>query len=114
MAVLPVYQKKGIGSNLIEEDLKRALQLKFNAVFVLGYRNYYPKFGLKCSSKRKINPPIEVLADEFMAIELSDGWLNDKSGIVEFTREYYDSTYSNINKYIEQKDELMSTAAVNL
>ena len=45
LAVLPEYQKQGIGSKLIEEGHKIAKKLGYHYSIVLGSENYYPKFG---------------------------------------------------------------------
>ena len=45
LAVIPDYQGKGIGANLIKKGLELLRILGSEAVFVLGHENYYPKFG---------------------------------------------------------------------
>jgi len=45
VAVLPEYQKRGIGSALINESLKRARELGIDYVILLGHTTYYPRFG---------------------------------------------------------------------
>ncbi len=44
MAVLPEFQNHQIGSALVRAGLKKAKDLKFKSVIVLGHKNYYPKF----------------------------------------------------------------------
>ena len=45
MAVLPEYQRKGVGSKLVEMGLDECLKKDCKAVVVLGYPEYYPRFG---------------------------------------------------------------------
>jgi putative acetyltransferase len=45
MAVIPEYQKQGIGGFLIKEGLKRLKCMGTKMVFVLGHMEYYPKYG---------------------------------------------------------------------
>lgn len=45
LAVLPEYQKQGIGGLLINEGLKKLKEMGSEMVFVLGHTEYYPKFG---------------------------------------------------------------------
>ena len=45
LAVIPEYQKQGIGGQLIKEGLRRLTELGTEMVFVLGHMDYYPKFG---------------------------------------------------------------------
>jgi predicted N-acetyltransferase YhbS len=47
VAVLPEFQKKGIGSKLIKEGLKRAKKEGYGLVFLIGHPDYYPKFGFQ-------------------------------------------------------------------
>jgi predicted N-acetyltransferase YhbS len=91
MAVTPDYQKKGVGGKLVREGLHKATQLNFKAVVVLGHPEYYPKCGFEPASKWKIKPPIEVPDEAFMLIEISEGWLKDKPGVIQFPVEYYDA-----------------------
>lgn len=85
MAVLPAYQKKGIGSALIQEGLKRARAMGFPSVIVLGHKDYYPKFGFEKASKWGIKCPFEVPEESFMARELFTGALDAKPGIVRYS-----------------------------
>ncbi len=89
IAVLPEFQRKGIGKKLVIQGLKKSEALGFKAVVVLGHPEYYPKFGFNRASKWNIKPPIKVPDEAFMAIELVDGWLNDKAGLIEYPAEYY-------------------------
>ncbi len=45
VAVLPDFQRQGIGSALIREGLERARHDGWEAVFVLGDAGYYSRFG---------------------------------------------------------------------
>ncbi|HLU93421.1 MAG TPA: N-acetyltransferase [Membranihabitans sp.] len=47
VSVLPEYQGKGIGGTLIQEAHKRARELDYQSIVLLGHENYYPKFGYK-------------------------------------------------------------------
>jgi predicted N-acetyltransferase YhbS len=88
MAVLPTYQNQGIGAKLIKEGLKKARKLGFDSVIVLGHKNYYPRFGFERASRWNIKCPFEVPDEAFMAIELNVGALKERSGIVEYPREF--------------------------
>lgn len=47
LAVKPAFQKQGIGSKLMKEGLKRALDLGYGVVLLIGHPSYYPRFGFK-------------------------------------------------------------------
>ena len=88
MSVLPEYQKKGIGGKLINEGLKLAKDIGFRSVIVVGHPEYYPKFGFSKASKWSIKVPFEVPDEVFMALEVVEGELKDKSGIIEYPTEF--------------------------
>lgn len=54
VAVLPGFQKKGIGSELITQGLQTCMRRGYHSVTVLGHPEYYPKFGFKKADKWRI------------------------------------------------------------
>ena len=88
MAVLPKYQKKGIGGKLIDKGLDIATKLNFKSVIVLGHEHYYPKFGFVPTVKWNIKSPFEVPDNVFMGIELVKNGLKNVSGIVKYPKEF--------------------------
>jgi predicted N-acetyltransferase YhbS len=88
VAVLPEYQNKGIGGELIWQGLKRATELGFDSVIVLGHENFYPRFGFERASKWNIQCPFRVPDENFMAIELITDGLTGKSGDVSYPQEF--------------------------
>jgi putative acetyltransferase len=92
MAVLPEYQRQGIGKKLVIEGLNKSKKRGYKAVIVLGHPDYYPKFRFERASKWNIKLPIEDVPDEAsMAIELEEGFLKDKAGLIEYPTEYCDA-----------------------
>lgn len=90
LAVLPNYQKSGIGSKLIIESHKRAKELEYSSVIVLGHPDYYPRFGYQPASRWGIKAPFEVPDESFMAIELIENGLKDVSGTVNYAKEFFE------------------------
>lgn len=72
LAVLPEYQRKGVGSKLIAEGQKKAAKLNYDYSIVLGSNKYYPKFGYIPASKYNIKAPFEVDDELFMAVKLRE------------------------------------------
>ena len=91
MAVHPDFQKKGIGSKLVIEGLKKAMEAGYESVIVVGHPNYYPRFGFKPASNWNIKLPIEIPDEVFMVVELKPDGLKNCSGIVEYPKEYEDA-----------------------
>lgn len=88
MAVMPDLQKQGIGSALINKGMKRAKDMGFDSIIVLGHSEYYPRFGFLRASKWNIKCPFEVPDEAFMAIELTEKVLDGKAGTVEYPDEF--------------------------
>ena len=91
MAVAPEHQRKGIGSALVRAGLERCRELGFSAVVVLGYPEYYPRFGFLPSRRFGIDSAYAVPDEAFMVLELQNGSLNGKSGRVQ-----YHAAFSNV------------------
>lgn len=80
MAVLPARQRKGIGTELVREGLKRCQSQGFDAVVVLGHPEYYPRFGFAPASRFGISCEYDVPDEVFMLLELKPGALHGISG----------------------------------
>lgn len=87
LAVLPEYQKQGIGSKLIEEGHRIAKELGYHYSVVLGSEKYYTKFGYIPAIKFGIKAPFDVPNENFMAIKLNDTNTEIK-GIVKYAKEF--------------------------
>lgn len=88
IAVLPQYQKRQVGSQLISYGLIKAKELGHKSVIVLGHEHYYPKFGFVAAEKWKIKAPFDVPVNVFMGIELVKDGLNGVTGTVQYPKEF--------------------------
>jgi putative acetyltransferase len=88
VAVLPNYQRQGIGSLLIREGLKECGRSGFHAVVVLGYPDFYPRFGFVPASSKSLGCEYDVPDEAFMVLELESGALQDCSGTVKYRSEF--------------------------
>jgi predicted N-acetyltransferase YhbS len=88
MAVVPKLQKQGIGGKLVNAGLEIAQKLGFESVIVVGYHEYYPRFGFVKASKWGIKCPFEVPDEAFMAVELVKDSLKGKAGMVQYPKEF--------------------------
>jgi putative acetyltransferase len=87
MAVLPDFQRQGIGTALVKEGVRRCREMGFDAVVVLGHPEYYPRFGFTKASTLGLTNEYE--ADEaFMVLELQSGSLKEVQGLVRYAREF--------------------------
>jgi putative acetyltransferase len=84
VAVIPKYQRKGIGAALIKAGLEMSKRLGYGAVIVLGHPEYYPRFGFRPSVLYDITCEYDVPEDAFMVIELHPGYLDGSSGVIKY------------------------------
>lgn len=88
LAVLPHYQNKGIGSELVTAGLKACKLLGHDVVVVLGHAHYYPRFGFVPASRLGIRSEYDVADDVFMVAELTKGALRGRKGLVKYHPEF--------------------------
>ena len=53
LAVIPAYQRQGIGEQLIEAGLDKLRQQGSRLAFVLGHKDYYPRYGFRPDAAAK-------------------------------------------------------------
>ncbi|MGN4425066.1 GNAT family N-acetyltransferase [Bacillus cereus group sp. MYBK30-1] len=88
VSVAPSHQKKGIGGKLIAAAIEKAKELGYGSVVVLGYQEYYPRFGFKKASDWNIKAPFEVPDEVFMAMELRENALQGVEGVVQYSEAF--------------------------
>jgi putative acetyltransferase len=88
VAVLPNYQRQGIGTLLIREGLKECGRSGFHAVVVLGHPDFYPRFGFIPASRKGLGCEYDVPDEAFMVLELESAALQDCSGTVKYRSEF--------------------------
>ncbi len=88
MAVLPSFQRKGIGSALVRRGLEEARSLGHLVVIVVGHPDYYPRFGFVPAQPLGILPPFEVPNEAFLVLELQPGALRGIQGLVRYPPEF--------------------------
>jgi putative acetyltransferase len=88
IAVLPEYQRQGIGGQLARACLEECRNLGHEIVVVLGHPTYYPRFGFVPAKPKGISCEFEVAAEAFMVLELREGALAGRGGIMRFQPEF--------------------------
>ncbi len=84
MAVLPAWQRRGVGSALVRAGLDACRRLGHRIIIVLGHAEYYPRFGFRPAAPLGIRAPWNVPDEVFMALELAPGALEGVSGMVRY------------------------------
>ena len=88
MAVLPKYQKQGIGSELVRAGISKLKNRRCPFVLVLGHAEYYPRFGFEPASLYGIRSQWEVPDEAFMMLVLSEAEMKGISGVAKYRQEF--------------------------
>lgn len=84
LAIIPEYQKQGIGGKLIEEGLGHLKEMGVDLVFVLGHSEYYPRHGfIPDAGRLGFEEPYSIpekYADAWMLQELRHGVIGNFRG----------------------------------
>jgi putative acetyltransferase len=90
LAVMPAFQRLGVGSALVSAGLERCRMERHAGVLVLGEPAYYGRVGFVAGSRFGLKCPFPVLEEAFMAIELEPGAFAQVSGVVLYGHEFDD------------------------
>lgn len=92
MAVLPEFQRQGIGSALVKRGLAEAGRAGHKIVIVVGHPEYYPRFGFVKAGEKGLKLPFEAPDEVFMALELAPGALEGVKGEIVYPRAFHEVT----------------------
>lgn len=90
VAVLPLFQGKGLGAALIKKAHAIARGLGYQSVIVLGHEKYYPKFGYQPLHHFNLSLPFEAPPENCMAIELVPGALRGLDGKIIYPAAFFE------------------------
>jgi putative acetyltransferase len=82
IAVLPAWQRLGIGTSLIRAGLEACRRGGSGAVIVVGHSAYYPRFGFTAAAVSHLDSPYG--GDAFMGLDLQPGFLAGRRGTVRY------------------------------
>jgi putative acetyltransferase len=88
VAVMPEYQRNGVGTSLINQGVEVCTRLGVVAIVVLGAAAYYQRFGFIAAKEWGLGREYDVLDDSFMALELFKDGLKNRNGIVRYRPEF--------------------------
>ena len=92
LAVLPEWQRQGIGGQLIRAGLALLVQTPCPFVIVLGHPAYYPRFGFEPASRRGIRCQWDVPDEAFMILVLDEAGMRGASGLARYRSEWDSAT----------------------
>jgi putative acetyltransferase len=90
MAVQPQFQRRGIGSQLVEKGLEHCRTFGHQIVIVVGHPDYYARFGFSSARAKGLEVPFPVPDEAFMVLELTQGALDSISGMILYSAPFDD------------------------
>ena len=88
LAVLPEYQRKGIGTQLVKAGLTACRTTPYGIVVVLGQPRYYARCGFMTAKRYGITWEHDAPEEAFMVYERKDGALGRIQGVVKYRPEF--------------------------
>jgi len=88
MAVLPEYQRRGIGSVLVKEGISILKDRNCLFIILVGHPEYYHRFGFKKASLYNIKCQWEVPEEAFMILVLNESAMSGVSGTAKYRDEF--------------------------
>ena len=88
MAVLPEFQRQGIGSQFVRHGLEECKRLSFGIVILIGHPNFYPRFGFMPARAKGLECIYKVSDEASMVAELVPGDLKGARGMVRYPVEF--------------------------
>lgn len=95
LGVLPAFQRRGIGSKLVETGLRILGEHSIPFVVVLGHAEYYPRFGFERASLHGVLSQWQGVPDEAFMIVVNDAEaLHNVKGVAYFRPEFDASVHN--------------------
>ncbi len=88
LSVLPNFQRRGIGAELINEAHRRARELSYPFIILVGLPEYYPRFSYQPLDTYPVTLPFDVAASNRMILGLNADALRALRGQVEYAPEW--------------------------
>jgi len=88
VSVVPELHGRRIGAALIRDAHRRAAELGFQLIALIGHPTYYPKFGYQRASDYGITVAFPVPDEAVMIHELVPGALNEYVGTIRFAEAF--------------------------
>ena len=102
LTVTPDWQRKGVGSALMNRMIVLARERGFRAIFLTGNPAYYGRFGYRATTEWDITLPDGSAFPELMALPLYGGALDGLTGTYEDPAVYQDLSREAVEAFDRQ------------
>ncbi|MEN1760625.1 N-acetyltransferase [Anoxynatronum sibiricum] len=91
VSVLPDFQRRGIGQELIRIGIAAAKRMPLPVMVVVGDLAYYSRFGFEPAVPRSIHMPFGFDEEDYLQVlELKKGALKGVQGVIKFPPSFFD------------------------
>ena len=87
MAVAPAWQRRGVGTALLQGSLRELSETPHRAIVVLGDPAFYGRFGFRSAARAGLHDTYGG-GDAFMILALREGGLDGYRGRVDYAPEF--------------------------
>ena len=102
LTVAPAWQRRGVGSALMNRMIALAREQGFRAIFLTGSPAYYSRFGYRATMDWGVTLPDGSAFPELMALPLYDGALDGMTGTYEDPAVYQDLSREAVEAFDRQ------------
>ena len=102
LTVAPAWQRKGVGSALMNRMIAIAREQGFRAIFLTGSPAYYGRFGYRATTEWGVTLPDGSAFPELMALPLFGGALDGLTGTYEDPAVYQDLSREAVEAFDRQ------------
>jgi putative acetyltransferase len=88
MAVVPEYQRRGIGTKLIEAANRKIKDAGYPFIIVVGHAQYYPGFGSRPAIESGIKWEWDISGRSFHVLVLNEAKMQGASGLAKYRHEF--------------------------
>lgn len=88
LAVLPEYQRKGIGTQLMQTAIARIKKGGCPYIIVIGHPEYYARFGFERAGRFGISSEWDVPDEAFVILVLDRRVMNGITGVARYRQEW--------------------------
>jgi len=88
LAILPEYQRKGIGSQLVHTAIARLKEGGCPYIIVIGHPEYYTRFGFEAADRFGISIEGDVPDEAFMILILDRKAMSGMTGVARYREEW--------------------------
>jgi putative acetyltransferase len=89
VAVHPEVQNRGIGGDLIRAGVAEIRRQGWDAIFLLGHADYYPRFGFQLSGGMNVTAEAGINMAHFFFMEMWEGAVGSVPLSVKYSPEFW-------------------------